>query len=349
MENFYSGKRVFITGGAGFIGSHLLDALLERGAIITIGDNLSSGLVKNVTDIFDKHRIVYRKYKKNLYAKKGHSFLFCDFKDYSETYKAIKDNSIVFHLAAEFGGRGYIDTHPANCCENFTINTNVIKASYFVGADRVVFASTACVYPSELQKSYDSSYLLKEEDAFKNEWANADREYGWAKLMGEMTLSAFFKQYGLKHSIVRYVTAYGPRENDTHAIIALIKRAVEKKDPYVVWGSGEQDRDFTYVDDIVEGTLLACEKITDGTPINLGTTRRYKIKDVAKMILQEIGYSPKIIFDKTKPEGVATRALAISRAKKILGWEPKISLKEGITKTVGWYVKARPKSVEEII
>lgn len=351
MKRFYKEKKVFITGGAGFIGSHLFDRLISLGAIVTIGDNLSSGSLENIKEVLSKHNIKYPQKLKNgkFKTKGGHRFILCDFKDPLITQFLIKGHDIVFHLAAEFGGRGYIDTHPANCCENFTINTNVIKAAYLARVDRIQFASTACVYPMDLQKDYNSSYLLKENDAFKKNWANADREYGWAKLMGEMTLWAYYKQYELKSSITRYVTAYGPRENDTHAIIALIKRATERKDPYIVWGTGEQDRDFTYVNDIVEGTLLACMKITDGTPINLGTTKRYKIKDVAKTILEAVGYSPKIIFDKTKPEGVATRALDIKRGKKLLGWEPKIRLKEGIKKTIAWYVKAKPKSVETII
>jgi UDP-glucose 4-epimerase len=145
------------------------------------------------------------------------------------------------------------------------------------------------------------------------------------------------------------VTAYGERENDTHAVIALIKRAVEKRDPYVVWGSGEQDRDFTYVSDIVDGTLLATEKITDGTPINIGTSVRYKIKDVAFRILKLTDHHPKqVVFDTSKPTGVVSRALDNSRAKKLLGWSPRVSLDEGLEKTISWYRKASPKSVETL-
>src|SRR4030042_4172246 len=110
-------------------------------------------------------------------------------------------------------------------------------------------------------------------------------------------------------------------------------------DPYQIWGSGEQDRDFTYVSDIVEGTRRAAEKVTDGTPINLGTGVRYKVKDVAARIFDAMGWKPdKIVFDTSKPVGVATRALDISRAKKLLDWEPIISLDEGLRKTINWYV-----------
>lgn len=201
-----------------------------------------------------------------------------------------------------------------------------------------------------MQSEYSSSYLLKEEDAFKGGWANCDGEYGWSKFMGEIELQAFHKENGLKCSITRYVNAYGERENDTHVIIALIKKAVEKNDPYVVWGTGEQDRDFTYVSDIVDATLLATEKITDGTPINVGTSVRYKIKDVAKKILELTGHKPsKIIFDKSKPTGVVSRALDISRAKQLLGWSPKVSLEEGFKRTTKWYLEARPTPIETVI
>jgi len=153
----------------------------------------------------------------------------------------------------------------------------------------------------------------------------------------------------VKCSISRYITAYGPREDDTHAVIALIRKAVERRDPYIVWGSGEQDRDFTYVSDIADGTLLAVEKITDATPVNFGTAKRYKIRDVAFKVLEIVGYKPNhIIFDTSKPEGVKSRALDNSRAKRLLGWEPKVSLEEGLQRTVEWFKKTRPKSIETL-
>jgi len=228
---------------------------------------------------------------------------------------------------------------PADCCKSFSINHNVIEEAFKAGVERIHYSSTACVYPVSLQSEYNSTYLLTEEDARKDGYANCDGEYGWAKFMGELELVAFQKQYGLKCSIARYVTVYGDRENDTHAIIALIKRAVERIDPYVVWGSGEQDRDFTYISDIVDGSLLITERVTDGTAINLGTTVRHRIKDVAYKILELTGHNPKeVIFDTTKPVGVLSRALDISKAKQVLGWEPKVPLEEGLRRTIKWYL-----------
>ncbi|NQT48849.1 MAG: NAD-dependent epimerase/dehydratase family protein, partial [Chloroflexi bacterium] len=269
---------------------------------------------------------------------------------WEQVREVVRNHDVAIHMAATHGGRGYIDTHPADCCKSFAINHNVIEEACQAGVDRVHFSSSTCVYPMPLQSEYGSSYLLKEDTVSRDSWASCDREYGWAKLMGEMELWAFQRQYGLKCSITRYVVVYGERENDTHAVIALIRKAVEKRDPYVIWGTGEQDRAFVYVSDVVDGTLLGTEKIEDGTPINLGTYERYKIKDVAAKILDATGHKPqRIVFDETKPEGALSRGPDISRAKELLGWEPKVTFDEGLRRTIDWFVRVRPESVETIV
>jgi UDP-glucose 4-epimerase len=177
--------------------------------------------------------------------------------------------------------------------------------------ERICFASSACVYPSYLQDETGSSYRLKEDDAdpFVRDKAQADLEYGWAKLMGEMALKAYNKQHGLKCSSVRIFTAYGPRENETHAIIALIVKASVEMDPFVIWGTGKQDRNFTYVQDIVDAMVLASEKITDGSPVNAGREDRITIDRAAELVFEITGsYPGRIEHDLTKPEGVASRA-----------------------------------------
>ena len=130
----------------------------------------------------------------------------------------------------------------------------------------------------------------------------------------------------------------------------LIRRAVQKQDPYLIWGSGKQDRDFTYVDDIVSGTLSACENITNGDAVNLGTSKRYTMIESVNLIFDILGWKPKkIVFDKTKPEGVKTRALDIKKAKKLMNWTPKYDFKKGLEKTIDWFLKEKPKQVETII
>lgn len=332
MREFDSNKwkdvNVLVTGGASFIGSHLVDRLVDLGARVTVIDNLSSGKKENLEKSWEKINFV----KEDL-----------EYITKSELVKIFSDKTKVFHFTAVHGGRGYITTHPADVCSNYSIDHHVFEGCKETNVENMVFASTACVYPTELQKNIGSGYKLKEEDADPTsleKYMSADIEYGWEKLMSEMQMNAFRKQYGLKGCPVRFVTAYGPRENLTHAIIALIYKAVERMDPYEIWGDGNQERDFTYVKDIVDGSIMACEKIFDGTPINLGTGIQYKMIDVVKMICNILNWHPnKFNFDTNKPVGALSRALDNSRAKSLLGWEPQFSLKDGLKETIQWYVQ----------
>jgi len=326
-ENFWNETNVLVTGGASFIGSHLVDRLISLGARVSVADDLSTGTMDNLEQSKDKIKFIQTDLEYN---------------SKSEARNIFRDNEIVFHLAADHGGRGYIASHPADVCSSFAVDHHVFEACSDTNVKKVVFSSSACVYPTDLQKDIGSDYRLKETDSDTSSldsYLSADIEYGWAKLMSEVQMNAFKKQFGLKGCPVRFVTAYGPRENKTHAIIALIYKAVEKMEPYEIWGNGQQERDFTYVEDIVDGTVLCAEKISDMTPINLGTGVRYKMIDVVQMIFKVLGWTPKkISFDTSKPTGAVSRALDNSLAKELLGWKPRFSLKEGLEKTIKWYV-----------
>ena len=319
---------VLVTGGASFISSHLVDELVLRGAKVTVIDDLSNGRKENLEKSWNKIKFIQQdlEYIKN-----------------NEIKNIFKGNEIVFHFAADHGGRGYIDAHPADVCSNFAIDHHVFDACNNTDVEKVIFSSSACVYPTKLQNEIGSSYKLKESDSDPENldgYLSADVEYGWAKLMSEIQMKSFNKQYGLKGCPVRFVTAYGPREDTTHAIIALIYKAVEKMDPFEIWGNGNQERDFTYVEDIVSGSILAAEKISDMTPINLGTGIRYKMIDVVNMICEILQWTPKEFkFDTSKPTGALSRSLDNSLAKKLLGWEPKFSLKDGLVETIQWFVE----------
>jgi len=319
---------VLVTGGASFISSHLIDKLVEFGASVTVVDDLSNGKKENLVNSWDKIKFIHQDLE---YISK------------KEITDIFTGNEIVFHFAADHGGRGYIDTHPADVCSNFAIDHHVFEACSNTNVEKVIFSSSACVYPTELQNKIGSDYKLKEDDSDPENldgFLSADVEYGWAKLMSEVQMKSFYKQYGLKGCPVRFVTAYGPREDETHAIIALIYKAIEKMDPYEIWGDGNQERDFTYVEDIVSGSILAAEKISDMTPVNLGTGQRYKMIDVVKMICEILNWMPSgFNFDTSKPSGVLSRSLDNTRAKELLGWEPQFSLKEGLQKTVKWYIE----------
>ena len=325
-QNFWNETNVLVTGGASFIGSHLVDKLVLLGSNVTVVDNLSSGTLENLKQSQEKITFLNQDLE---YISKP------------DLEKTFKDQEIVFHLAAVHGGRGYITTHPADVSSNYSIDHHVFEGCNDSNVKNLVFASTACVYPTKLQDTIGSDYKLKEQDADPTNLdglMSADIEYGWEKLMSEMQLNAFKKQYGLKGCPVRFVTAYGPRENETHAIIALIYKAIEKMNPYQIWGDGNQERDFTYVEDIVDGTILAAEKISDGTPINLGTGERYKMIDVVNMIFKILEWKPdKLEFDTSKPVGALSRALDNERANNLLGWSPRFNLEDGLRKTIDWY------------
>lgn len=318
-------KNVLVTGGASFIGSHLVEKLVSLGVKVRVADNLSSGRLENLDAVLSQI-----------------DFIRGDLKDKCFTENIMKNPSIdiVFHLAASHGGRGYIHSHPTECCTNMILDQLVFEEAYKAGVDKVCFASSACVYPSYLQEETGSSYLLKEEDAnpFIRDKAFADLEYGWAKLMGEMSLSAYHRQFGMKTCSVRIFTAYGPRENETHAIIALIAKAFIKMDPYIIWGTGEQDRNFTYVQDIVDALILAAEKLGNGSAVNAGRDDRISINKAAELIFDIVKWRPKQIkHDLSRPQGVTSRAADLTKAKRSLGWEPKVSYEEGFRKTIEMY------------
>jgi nucleoside-diphosphate-sugar epimerase len=331
------GKLVLVTGGASFIASHLVDTLLKQGADVKVADDFSSGKLENL-----EYPLINKGSDKwvheNLTIYKG------DLKDRNFTKHMLDDVDVVFHLAALHGGRGYIDTHPAECCTNMILDQLVFEEAWKAGVDRICFASSACVYPAYLQEQTGSTYLLKEDDAdpFVRDKAFADLEYGWAKLMGEMALKAYHREYGMKTASVRIFTAYGPRENETHAIIALIAKAFIKMDPYAIWGTGEQDRNFTYVQDIVDALILASERIEDGSAVNAGRSDRITINDAIELVFDIVGWRPKQIKrDLSKPQGVASRAADLTKALKVMDFAPKVSYREGFKKTIDWYFANR--------
>jgi UDP-glucose 4-epimerase len=330
----WEGRTVLVTGGASFIGSHLVDSLIEKEAIVKVGDDFSSGRLANL-----EFRL--KKLGRGTWKHDRLTVFQGDFKDKGFAKSMMRGVNTVFHLAALHGGRGYIDTHPAQCCTNMILDQMVLEEAQKAGVERICFASSACVYPTDLQNETGSSYLLKEEDAnpFVKDRAFADLEYGWAKLMGEMALRAYHRQYGMKTSAVRIFTAYGPRENETHAIIALIAKALIKMDPYPIWGTGKQDRNFTYVQDIADAMLLAAEKIEDGSVVNAGREDRITIEEACDIVFRILDWRPKTItHELSKPQGVASRAADLARARKILEWEPQVSFEGGFKKTIEWYV-----------
>lgn len=314
----------------------MVDKMLEKGAKVTVADQL---IAPNASPELWKRRLDrYYEICKRHGAEPQLEIV--DLSSERERLKSIltkNDIDTVFMLSAVFGGRGYVDNQQSACSIGFAIDQNTIRACHESGTvERVSYSSSACVYAPSMNKP---DYLLKESDVLSTAegFASSDNLYGFQKLMTEMTLNVYAQEHGLKTSSCRFLTVYGPGEfPTTHAISMLVQRALRREDPFTVWGSGLQERGFTYVSDIVEGQILAAERIADGTAVNLGTEKRYKIKDVVEMILENVGYRPRLEFDKSKPEGPFSRALDISLARKLLGWEPKVELREGLQATIRW-------------
>lgn len=331
--NFWKDKKVLVTGGASFIGSHLVDALVKEGAKVRVVDDLSSGKLPNLQEHINKKEIEFHQLK-------------LDRTENAES--AMEGIQIVFHLAADHGGRGYVDLHQGACASNLALDGIVFKAARDAGVEKVVFASSACVYPTHLLTDLTKEFYLKEE--MVGPPYNADNTYGWAKLMGEMTLRAYHQDYGLKAACCRYFTVYGERGHENHAVIAMIARAFIKQSPFVVWGTGEQIRNWTYVGDIVRGTLLAGEKIDDGTAVNLGTMERIRVIDAVREVLRYTGYDAPLEFHPEMPTGPLNRIADHSLAKKLLGWVPQVRFMDGLHKTIDWYFSHKKRDeVERIL
>ncbi len=326
---FWGGRRVLVTGGASFIGSHLVDRLVELGARVRVVDDLSSGKLENI-----RHHL----------ADGTVEFIKADLREPGVTRMAMQGIEIVFHLAADHGGRGYVDLHQAGPASNLFLDGLVFWEARRAGVEKVVFASSGCVYPNYLQGDPDREVYLTE-DLVRPPY-DADNMYGWAKLMAELTLKAYHREYGLKAASCRYFTVYGPRGVENHAIIALIAKAFVGQNPFEVWGDGSQVRNWTYIDDIVRGTILAAEKINDGTAVNLGTMERIRVVDAVRLVLEYTGHKAKIVFRPDMPVGPLNRVADNSLARKLLGWEPEVPFREGLKRTIDWYFAV--KNREEV-
>ncbi len=317
-------RSVLVTGGTSFIGSRLVDALLERGARVRVIDDLSSGRLENIRDRIEAGQV---------------ALMQADLKQLGVAERAVEGISVVFHLAADHGGRGYVNLHQAACATNLMLDGMVFAACRKAGVEKVVYASSGCVYPNHLQADPNEILYLTED--MVGPPYDADNMYGWAKLMGEMTLRSYYRDWGMKSASCRYFTVYGPRGVENHAVIAMIARAFIGQDPFVVWGTGEQVRNWTYIDDIVRGTILAAEHIDDGTAVNLGTMERIKVIDAVQEVLRYTGRKARIEFHPEMPTGPLNRVADNSLAKELLGWQAEVKFMDGLHRTIDWYFSTK--------
>lgn len=316
MNNFWLNKKVLVTGGSGFIGSHVSELLMKKGAKVTILDHIKK---QNIQPIINKVELING-----------------DIDNLELGVKACQDKQIVINMASRVGGIEYNHTHQGSILrENLLIVCNILEAARLSRIERFMEVSSACVYPK------DAIIPTPEEEGFRDEPEPTNGGYGWSKRMGELLSKYYTEQYKMKIGIVRPYNCYGPRDHFdpriSHVIPALIKRVFDGEDPLTIWGSGKQTRAFLYVEDLAEGILLATEKYCKADPINLGTDEEISIKDLIQMIIELGNVKRHVIFDTSKPDGSLRRKSNNIKAKKLIGFESRITLKQGLKRTIDWY------------
>lgn len=339
MAELYAGKKCVVTGGASFIGSHLTDELVAMGSEVIVVDDFSSGRWQHLDNVRNHPNLEIVKADLRL--------------GFPESVDG-RDTDVVFHLAAIHGGRGYIDTYAANMFDNAVIDRNVMAwASRH--AEMLVHASSACAYPTYLQSDEQDRLLLLEESAGFDvpQKSFPDGTYGWMKLMGELQAKTLAESAKFRARSARIFTAYGERENESHAAIALIAKAILRMDPYPIWGSGQQTRNFTYVKDTAKGLLLlgSDERTLDYDVFNIGTSTHDTVLEFVEAIFRELSWWPvEFDFQLDKPTGVGSRAASNTKMREVFEWEPLTPISDGIRSTLSWYegLAGRPTNVVEL-
>jgi len=316
------GTTNLVTGAAGFIGSHECRRLLNEGAKIIGADNLLAGRMWRVEELLKNKNFTFHK---------------LDLRDAKNCLTATKDVDYVWHFAANMGGISFITKVGADVMrDNLTMNVNMIEASRKNDVKRMFYSSSACVYPEEKQSNL-GVIPLKESDAFP---ANPDTFYGWEKLVTEKVCESYSKDYGMEFRISRFHNVYGPYGNfdDERAkVIALLCRAaiLYPKETITIYGDGKQERSYLFIDDAIEATVRLM--LSDFTkPLNIGTDRLISVIDLVNLVIEISGKGIDPVYDATRPQGVRSRNADLTLIKKVLGWEPKVSLEEGIKENYKW-------------
>jgi GDP-L-fucose synthase len=309
--NFWENKRVTVTGGAGFLGSYILEKLKERGA-------------------------------KNIFVPLIEDYNLVEMEDVKRLYKKAKPD-IVIHLAAQVGGIGANRENPGKFFyDNLMMGVQLIEIGRRTGIEKFVALGTICCYPKFTPVPFKEDNLW---DGYPEE---TNAPYGLAKKMLLVQSQAYRQQYGFNSIFVMPVNLYGPRDNfnpsSSHVIPALIKKCCdaiqENQDQITVWGTGKPTREFIYAEDAAEGILLAAEKYNKSKPVNIGAGFEISIKNLAELIVKLTGFKGKIVWDISKPDGQPRRCLDTARAREEFGFVAKISFEEGLKKTIAWYKKS---------
>lgn len=314
---FWTNQRVLVTGGAGFLGSFVVERLRAQGCADIVVPRSRD------YDLVDMAAV------KRLYA------------------DARPD--VVLHLAARVGGIGANQANAGKFFyDNLMMGTQLMEIGRQQGLKKFVALATICAYPKF------TPIPFKEDDLWNGYPEETNAPYGLAKKMLLVQSQAYRQQYGF-HSIVLFpVNLYGPRDNfdlDTsHVIPALIRKCIEAKKqdgPLTLWGDGSPTREFLYVEDAADGILRAAEHYDGSLPVNLGTGEEITIRALANLIAEEIGFAGQIVWDTSKPNGQPRRCLDVSRAEQLLGFRARHSLRDGLKATIAWF-NAHQSSVREV-
>ncbi|MBN2105277.1 SDR family NAD(P)-dependent oxidoreductase [bacterium] len=330
--HYWKNKKVLITGGAGFIGSNLAERLVCEGARVKIIDNLERGKKEYLASIIDQIEFIHGDLRKKQDAR-----------------TAMKNIEVVFHMASKVGGIGYYLSSPGEVIvQNSIIDTTTLTAALENNVEKYLYASSAHVYPIDLQMRPDSPKML-ENQAIP---AQPELSYGWAKLFGEKQIEYLIEEgnTNARFSVPRLIGAYGKNQDieleTASAIPAFCRRAIEypKRKPFRIWGTGEETRSYCYIDDVVEGLMKSIEKLDSMTligPFNLGSEQRIKIKDIASLVIKTSGKPIKLEFDKSKETNIWGQVADCQYARELLdGWKPKVSFEKGI-RTVYKHIEER--------
>jgi GDP-L-fucose synthase len=313
-ENFWQSKRVCVTGGAGFLGRVVVRKLKERG----------------VKDVFIPQIEDY-----NLVELKDINRMLADAKA-----------DLIIHLAAQVGGIGANKEHPAEFFyNNLIMGVQLMHRAWETGVEKFVAIGTICAYPKF------TPIPFKEENLWDGYPEETNAPYGLAKKMLLVQAQSYRQQYGYNALFLLPVNLYGPGDNfnpkSSHVIPALIRKCIEAQETgeeeIVVWGDGSPTREFLYVEDAAEAILLASEKYNDSDPVNLGAGSEISIKDLVKMIAKKTGYTGKLVWDTTKPNGQPRRKLDITRAIERFDFKAQMSFEEGMDHTIKWFRENRAR------
>ncbi len=304
-QAFWQAKPVTVTGGAGFLGSVLVRQLEQLDAEVQV--------VRSADH---------------------------DLRDPAATRAAVDGAEIVVHLAANVGGIGFNRRNPAPLVhDNMAMTSNIFEQSREAGVAKLVSACTVCAYPKFVEAPF------REEDLWEGYPEETNAPYGLAKKMMLVLSDAYRRQYGFESCAPIIANLYGPGDNfdleDSHVIAAMIRKYVEAEesgaDTVTLWGTGTPSREFLYVDDAARALLLAAERLETSDPVNVGVGLETRIRDLAEMIERLVGYRGQTVWDDSRPDGQAKRYLDTTRARKLFGFEARVSLEEGLERTIAWF------------